>query len=63
MAELPWFVAESFIGADGYRRGKRRNKTAHDLFTTAHDDRLLLHLGPSWWFGLGLISQHDTSGL
>ena len=48
MAELRRFVAESFIGADGYRRGQGRNKTAHDLFTTAYDDRVLLSLGPSW---------------
>ena len=41
-------VAESFIGADGYCRRKGRNETAHDLFTTAHDDRSSLVASWTW---------------
>ena len=54
VAELRRFVAESFISADGYRRRKGRNEMAQNLFTTAHDDRVLLCLGQSRWSGLGL---------
>ena len=61
VAEIRWFVAESFIGADRYRRRKGRNKTAHDLFTTAHDDRVLLRLGPSWQSGLGFRVLAESS--
>ena len=55
VAELWRFVTDSFIGVDGYHRRKGRNETAHDLFTTAHDDQVLLRLGQSWRSRLGFI--------
>ena len=63
VAELRWFVAESFIGADGYHRRKGRNETAHDLFTTARDDWVLLRLGQSRWsVQTRLISYYSPPG-
>ena len=53
VAELRRFVAESLISVDRYCRRKGRNETAHDLFTTAHNNWVLLCLGQSRRSGLG----------
>ena len=47
--------------ADGYRRRKGRNETAHDLFTTVNDDRVLLRLGQSRRSGLGLSERLERA--
>ena len=61
MAELRRFVAESFIGADGYRRRKGRNKDGSRFVHDCPRRDVSSRLGPSWRSGLGLTQK--TVGL
>ena len=53
VAELRRFVAESFIGADGYRRRKGRNKDGSQFVHDCPRRDVSSRLGPSWRSGLG----------
>ena len=62
VAGLRRFVAESFIGADGYRRRKGRNKDGSRFVHDCPRRDVSSRLGPSWRSGLGFRlhkgSQH-----
>ena len=59
VAELRRFVAESFIGADGYRRRKGRNKDGSRFVHDCPRRDVSSCLGPSWRSGLGLRGQYS----
>ena len=54
MAELRRFVAESFIGVDGYCCRKGRNKDGSQFVHDCPRRDISSRLGPLWQSGLGL---------
>ena len=61
VAELRRFVAESFIGANGYRRRKGRNKDGSQFVHDCPRRDVSSRLGPSWRSGLGFRDQESVT--